>query len=155
MPGIEIVTVRDRPDVIPTIALWLWSEWARHKGRSQQRVIDRLRARASMDGPERTWVVLDDATPAATASLVLDDLDTRPDLSPWLASVFVDPAHRGRGHAWRLVQVVEDAARAGGTDTLWLHTEHAAGLYARLGWIAVGEEVDHGHAVTLMRRSLR
>jgi hypothetical protein len=31
---------------------------------------------------------------------------------------------------------------------------HAANLYAALGWQAVGPEVDHGHAVTLMRRDL-
>jgi hypothetical protein len=50
--------------------------------------------------------------------------------------------------------VVEAAAAAAGVTRLWLHTEHAAGLYAALGWIARGRDVDHGHGVTLMSRDL-
>lgn len=152
---VTVTTVLARPDLIPTVARWLWDEWARHKGRSLDRVVERLRSRTATVGPEQTWVVLDGDTAVATASLVHDDLDDRPELTPWLASVYVDPPHRGRGHAARLVRVVEDATRAGGVRTLWLHSEHAAGLYAKLGWIAVGAEVDHGHPVTLMRRDLR
>jgi N-acetylglutamate synthase-like GNAT family acetyltransferase len=90
----------------------------------------------------------------ATASLVHADLDARPDLSPWLASLFVDPPFRGRGHSIRLVRVVEAAARAAGIGTLWLYTAHAEGLYRRLGWLAVGRSVEGKAAVTVMRRDL-
>lgn len=151
---IQITTVLARPDLIPPVARWLWMEWGRNKGRTLERVAERLRSRTATMGPEQTWVVLDGDTPVATASLVHDDLDDRPELTPWLASVYVDPPHRGHGHAARLVRAVEAAARAGGTATLWLHSEHAAGLYAKLGWTPVGQEDDHGHTVTLMRRDL-
>ncbi len=154
MTSVQVTTVREHPDTIQTVARWLWTEWAQRKGRPIERVIARLTARTATAGPEQTWVVLEGTTPVATASLVHDDLDTRSDLTPWLASVYVDPAFRGRGHAARLVRVVEQAARDAGISTLWLHTESAPGLYAKLGWIAVGPEVDHGHAVTLMRRDL-
>lgn len=154
MGPVTITTVLDRPDLVPIVARWLWQEWGRHKGRTPEMSERRLRSRDATTGPEQTWILLDGGIPAATASLVHDDLDTRPELTPWLASVFVDPPMRGRGHAARLVRVVEDAARAGGNHTLWLHSQHAAGLYAGLGWIAVGAEVDHGHVVTLMRRDL-
>lgn len=154
MTDIRIANLAAHPDLLPIVAKWLWQEWARHKGRSIEQVITRLAARQATLGPEQTFVVLDRDTPAATASLVHHDLDPRPDLTPWLASVYVDPAYRGRGHAVRLVHAVEAAAMAGGIRRLWLHSEHAAGLYAKLGWIADGPEVDHGHAVTLMHRDL-
>jgi N-acetylglutamate synthase-like GNAT family acetyltransferase len=70
----------------------------------------------------------------ASAALVLEDMTTRKDLSPWLASVFVKPPYRGRGIATMLVRHIEDAARALGIGKLFLYTEHARDLYARLGW---------------------
>jgi GNAT superfamily N-acetyltransferase len=116
-------------------------------------VTARLTDRAE-SGLEATFVRLNGDVPVATASLVNADLDARPDLSPWLGGVFVDPPFRGQGHAAALVRRVEDAARAAGIATLWLHTEHTAGLYAKLGWEAVGPEMDHQWAVTLMKREL-
>jgi GNAT superfamily N-acetyltransferase len=76
-------------------------------------------------------VLLEDGAPAGTASLDHADLDTRPDLTPWLANVFVAPEFRGRGHARRLVRYIEAASRTGGgTEVLYLHTEDAMALYA-------------------------
>jgi len=149
-----IVSIREDPALIPVVAAWLWHEWGRRKGRTIEMVMARLSDRLAADF-EDTFVRLDNDVAVATASLVNADLDTRPDLSPWLASVFVDPPARGRGHAAALVRRVEDAARLAGVETLWLHTEHAPGLYAKLGWEAVGPEMDHQFAVTLMRRNLR
>jgi GNAT superfamily N-acetyltransferase len=66
--------------------------------------------------------------------------------------VFVAPEFRGRGYAKRVVAAAEAACAAAGIATLWLHTEHARGMYEKLGWVAVGPQDDWGHAVTLMRR---
>jgi GNAT superfamily N-acetyltransferase len=151
----EIVTIRQNPNLIPQVAHWLWEEWARRKGRTLDMVTDRLVVRAAAEGPEQTFVVVDGGVPLATASLVVADLASRPDLTPWLASVFVDPSHRGHGHAASLVRRVEEAARAASTGLLWLYTEDAEGLYAKLGWETVGPEIDHAVPVTLMRRQLR
>jgi GNAT superfamily N-acetyltransferase len=111
---------------------------------------------APPNGPEESFVLLDGDTPAGTASLAHDDLDSRPDLTPWLAGVYVPPAFRGRGHAAALVRHVEAAARAAGVGTLWLYTWTAAPLYARLGWVQTGleHEIKRNHQVVLMRRDL-
>lgn len=83
------------------------------------------------------------------------DLETRPDLTPWLGGLYVAPAFRRRGHAAELVRCVEDFARAASVSVLWLYTLHAEGLYSRLGWHHAGVEQEEGHDVTLMRRDLR
>jgi GNAT superfamily N-acetyltransferase len=90
-----------------------------------------------------------------TASLVVDDAESRPDLSPWLASVFVAPEARGRGYARVLVTAVESAARAAGMPTLWLFTDTAEALYADLGWKPVGTIIEQGKPECLMRRDFR
>jgi GNAT superfamily N-acetyltransferase len=152
--AIEIVTAAARPDLIDLIARWIWMQWGNRKGRPLDGIAARMRTRVAAVGPEQIFILLEDGAAVATASLVRDDLDERPDLTPWLASVYVDPPARGRGHATRLVRTVEDACVQARIPALWLHTEDAAGLYAKLGWHVVGPADDTGHPVTVMRRNL-
>ena len=154
MPSIEITTTAARPELIPEVSGWLWREWGIRRGRTRDDVAALLLARVAAQGPEQTFVLLDGGQPAATASLVHHDLDPRPDLSPWLASVYVHPPFRGRGHTPRVVGAVEASARAAGIATLYLDTNTAAPLYARLGWVAFAVSTDRGAIVTLMRRDL-
>jgi N-acetylglutamate synthase-like GNAT family acetyltransferase len=91
-----------------------------------------------------------------TASFVINDLPSRPDLTPWLASVLVRPQFRGRGYSVPLIQQVEAVAAAASVPTLWLYTWSAEPLYARLGWQRVGVErdADRDIEVVLMNRQL-
>jgi GNAT superfamily N-acetyltransferase len=154
MDTFEIVTTAERPELVAVAAEWIWREWARPKGRALERVVARMAARRAACGPEQTFVLLDRGQPAATASLVHEDLDARPDLTPWLASVFVHPDFRGRGHAPRLVRAVEASCVAAGVATLYLNSNTAVPLYARLGWREIGEAPSGAETVTLMRRDL-
>jgi GNAT superfamily N-acetyltransferase len=85
-------------------------------------------------GPTQTFILLIDGEPVGTASLVAHDLDERPDLTPWLAGVFVAPKYRGRGYVGRLIAAVEQAGRSASIPTLWLYTNTAERVYARAGW---------------------
>ena len=90
-----------------------------------------------------------------SASLLEHDLDSRPDLGPWLASLYVAPAHRHQGLGAALAErVVEEAARLG-VPTLYLFTFDRAGYYARLGWRHLAPALCHGHPVRVMTRDLR
>jgi GNAT superfamily N-acetyltransferase len=152
---LSLTTIAARPDLAPVVARWIWEEWGRAKGRPVERTVARVAARTARVGLEQCFVVLEGDTAAGTASFVAEDSDSRPDLSPWLASVFVDPAFRGRGHARLLVSAVESAARGAGVPRLWLFTETAAPLYASLGWQAAGEVIEQGRPNVLMRREFR
>ena len=152
---IEIVALADRPALVTAIAPWIWQEWGRARPETLEEVTAGMAAKTARLGPEQCFVLLEDGQPVATASLFHQDLDARPDLTPWLGAVFVHPDHRGRGHARRLVRRVEAACIEAAIATLWLHTEFARGMYEGLGWTAVEPQNDRGHAVTLMRRDFR
>ncbi len=66
-----------------------------------------------------------------------------------LVSVWVDPAHRGRGVAQRLVGAVVAWARGQGVRRLYLlvttGNEAATGLYRRLGFVPTGHTGPHPH----------
>lgn len=75
---------------------------------------------------------------------------TWPDLPPaprvptakraYLLNVYVEPTHRGRGVAKRLVQSAIDEARARGVTELALHASQAGRpLYEKLGFAATNE----------------
>jgi GNAT superfamily N-acetyltransferase len=151
---ISIVTTADRPDLAPAVARWLWEAFWRHDGYSFDETlaaaIETVRAKTM----PRTFVLLADHEPVGTASLAPDDLDERPDLTPWLAGVFVAPHVRGRGYATRLVITVEQEARAASFPRLWLYTLAAEGFYARLGWQTVEMIRHRARRFALMRQDL-
>lgn len=146
----RIVAVSDRPELAPLVARWRIAAFA-PAGHTVETMTALILA---PQAPEETFVLFDGDAPAGTAALSRSDLKARPDLTPWLADVVVDPAFRARGHATALVRRVEACALAASVPVLWLHTATAAPLYERLGWARVRQEHDGRHAVVLMRRAL-
>jgi GNAT superfamily N-acetyltransferase len=83
-------------------------------------------------------------------SLIENNLDTRPDLGPWLAGTYVAPPHRGRGVASALVRHAVGEARRMGIARLYLYTAAARGLYEKLGWRPIAEDAHAGRPITIM-----
>ncbi len=148
----SIAAVSDHPGLAPLVAEWLVEAFA-YPGSRNVEVMTAL-ILAPPVGPEETFVLFEQDRPVGTASLAAEDLATRPDLTPWLAGVFVYPACRGRGYATALVRQVEAFAIAASLPALWLYTWTAEPLYARLGWLRIGLEQNRGSRVVLMKRSL-
>ena len=149
----RIATVSDRPDLAPLVAHWRVEAFFQEPGGYTVEEMTAL-ILAPPVGPKETFVAFDRDQPVGTAGLVHGDLDTRPDLTPWLAGVFVQPAFRGRGHATALIRRAEAFAAAASVQVLWLYTWTAEPFYARLGWQRAGVEREDGHDVVLMRRCL-
>lgn len=150
----RIIGIADRPDLAPLVAGWLWEAFWRDDGHTVAEVEAVIAAGTATRGPPQTFILLLDGAPAGTASLAAQDLDSRPDLTPWLAGVYVLPEARGHGLAQALVGAVEDAARAAGIRTIWLYTRKAERVYLRGGWQTVEYFTHHGVQAALMRREL-
>ena len=150
-----IVRIADRPDLVPIVAQWLWDKWWRHDGETLEATRNAVAASVSGSGPPQTFVLLVDGEPVGTASLVVHGLDERPDLTPWLAGLFIVPEARSHGHAMHLIRAVEDACRSAEIGTVWLYTANAERVYARVGWHSVETIEREGKLpVILMRRDL-
>ena len=150
---LEIATVAKRPDLLPVIADWLWQEWWKTRGRSRDETHALYAECTATRGPPQTLILLADDVPIGTATLARNDLDVRPNLTPWLAGVFMIPERRGRGYVYHLLAAFDEACRAASIKTAWLYTNTAERVYLRAGWRVA--EVIHRPAklpVTLMRR---
>lgn len=130
-----IIKLSDRPELTAITARWRWEAFFRQDGidlfdiQQQEKI-----AAAGDDLYPTVLVLLDDERPVGMVALCLDDLDSRPDLNPWLAGLYVEPTHRGRGHSRLLIEALEAFALTGGIDQLWLYTASAQELYEKAGW---------------------
>lgn len=134
--------------VAELVADWQWREWPYGSSLEQRR--ERLLAQREQQQLPCTLVAWQQTVPVGAASLILDDLPTRPDWNPWLASVVVEPHLRGTGIGTRLCQQAVRTAAQIGIPRLYLFTPDAMAFYERLGWRSL-ESLDYrGQHVTVM-----
>jgi GNAT superfamily N-acetyltransferase len=152
--SLEIRPVTEGQADLPIFASWLWLQWGRRRGRSPARSLARVQAMAHGRRLPFGYCAYLAGLPAGFACCVAEDLDTRPDLSPWLASVFVRPDARGQGIASAVVTAVAEEAKRRGYPELYLFTPDQESLYARLGWVELGRDRDLDEDITLMKRAL-
>ena len=151
----KIAPLVERPDLAAQVAAWGFAEWSHlNPGQTPASRLAELREEMNVDRVPITFVALDDHDGLiGTAALIFDDLEGDP-RNPWLASVFVPPAHRKKGIASALVRTVEEAARRLGYSRLYLFTSTAPDLYAGLGWRALEWRDYRGEHIQVMDRKL-
>ena len=142
-PSFSVVTLRQRPDFAATVADRVWRAWWEPKGRALEPVADFVRGAAEGASIPSALVAHEGGAYLGSALLIASDLDARPRYTPWVAAVWVEPAHRRRGIGAALVR--EGAALAGrmGFAPAYLCAlPHNHGFYRALGWRLVEAGVD-------------
>jgi N-acetylglutamate synthase-like GNAT family acetyltransferase len=77
-----------------------------------------------------------------TASVIASDLPERPQLTPWVAAVWVEAHARGRGVGGALVnRATRDCFALGGGRAYLCARPHRSAFYERLGWSSIERDV--------------
>src|SRR5688572_2594307 len=118
----HIRLLADLPEAIPTLAEWFHAEWHAFDGRSRSEIEAQLRDNLNRDSLPITFVAVDTTEVIGTVSLELSDLPPYDHLSPWLASLYVEPPRRRAGVGQALVSHAAEFARQRGLSTLYLWT---------------------------------
>jgi len=146
----QIVDLKNEPKHIPQLAKWHHHEWSSlNPGRTLEQRIEYMQSYLS-DGLVPSTFIAKDTILMGSAAIIVSDMETKPELTPWLASVFVRPDCRNRGVGSLLVQHVMQQAHMAGIGQLYLFTPDRASFYRRLGWHRLSEEQYCGHQVTIM-----
>jgi N-acetylglutamate synthase-like GNAT family acetyltransferase len=125
----------DHPQFVPTLAQWQHAEWGHLRpGDTVEARMARMQTSVQIGRIPLTVVALSDGELLGSASLIPHDMDTRMELTPWLAGVFVAPAHRRKGVGAQLVRGIMAEACALKIPLLYLYTVHSEKFYANLGW---------------------
>jgi GNAT superfamily N-acetyltransferase len=149
-PELHIEPLGRWPQLVPVITAWHVPEF--DPGGDTDRWLEAHAREARMSGIPCAWVAFVDECPVGSVSLIEHNMDTRRELTPWLAALFVLPSHRGRGIGAALVRRCEEEAWATGATRLYLYTSPARLFYARLGWSTFAEVMYEGKRVTIMVR---
>jgi GNAT superfamily N-acetyltransferase len=148
---IAIAYLADCPETIPQLAAWQQGQFGYLS--PAVTVADRIaRFKTHLQGRAipTTFVALHNGAPAGSASLVVNDMESLPELTPWLAGVYVSPEHRGCGLGGRLVRRVMEEAAALGVSRLYLYTHDRMTFYRNMDWQVIGPRRHRGYLVTVM-----
>ena len=140
----EIAHLAGYPHLAPTLAEWHYQQWNRmHANDSVARRLEYLRAASNRLRIPSVLVAVENGNLLGSATLADYDMETRSDLTPWLADVFVPPEFRRRGIASALVCRVVEEAKALDVPHLYLFTTGPwrEKLYAGLGWSVIDRPI--------------
>ena len=133
----------NHPEYIDIVSTWIHNEFViKTKGSLNfKEVVEYLSNTNEKDYPMAFIALVDNAC-VGTVSIFENDLQTQKVLTPWLASLYVSPNHRGQGVGEMLISHVQDVVKRLGFENLYLRTEHTSEYYRRLGWEFVYKTED-------------
>ena len=151
MPKLVFDNIIKHPQHIPLIAQWHQSEWQHISPHLTTSLRIKNYSSYSLSAAIPSCILaLVNNLPAGSASLVESDMETHPHLQPWLASVFVDKAHRQQGIATQLIDKCIDNARCLGVEVLYLFTPDQMNFYKKRGWEVIETCHYHNEKVDIM-----
>jgi len=146
-----ILNLKDKPEHLLPLAQWHHAEWSYlNPLRSFDQRVQEMQEDLEGKAIPTTFVAEDNGELLGSACILADDMSSHPELTPWLASVYVNDIHRGKGIGSTLVKRVMQHAKDSGVKRLYLYTPDQEQMYARLGWQLFSREPYNGTPVTIM-----
>jgi len=151
----DITYLAEHKEAIPTLAQWFYQEWGYlHTGWTVHDVERLIGERTNTAKIPVALVAVQGRDLLGTVCLKTHDMNTRTDLTPWLAGLYVAESWRRKGVGAALVSAIEKQAQAFQLETLYLYTPESEGFYSRLAW-RVNERTEYyGYPVTIMEKKI-
>ena len=132
----KIIRLTDSPEMMEQMANWFHEKW----GIPKEAYIESMQACLSGVGAVPQWYAvldgernLENLRIIGGAGVIENDFHDRPDLTPNICALFVEPDRRFEGIAGKILQFVCNDMKDRGLDTLYLVTDHDS-FYERYGW---------------------
>jgi GNAT superfamily N-acetyltransferase len=143
-----IKPLKDFPAYAPILAYWSYRQWYRKRDIGFDHLIQSYKKRASDNLLPISWVAIEEDMPVGMVTLKENDLWSRKDINPWLASLYVEPDFRRRGISEQLINTVIVKARKLGLARLYLFLDSAElatleRYYIKRGWTFFEEAFDN------------
>lgn len=120
----QIIDIKD----LDKIVNWMYNWWGIDENYDIKEVESMMKYSLNKDNFPKTYGLYLDEELIGMCQIVLNDLEIRPDLYPWLANVYIDPKYRNNGYVKILLNYVLKQYKE-----LYLYTE-ITGLYEKLGF---------------------
>ncbi|MFC0270906.1 GNAT family N-acetyltransferase [Metabacillus herbersteinensis] len=127
-----MVEIQQKPDLFNEAVRIFWEQ----RGNEQNYTFYRDcmdHSCKTKDEIPRFYIALLNEAIIGTYALIRNDLNSRQDLYPWLACLYVDPEHRGKRIGSRLLEHAIQETASKGFKKLYLTTD-LEGYYEKYGW---------------------
>ena len=141
---LRTIDVRNHPGRTDEAAAYIGGQWGSESNQSFYR--DCIERSCDTDSDLPRFFLLtneEDESVVGSYALLRSDLNSRQDLSPWLACLYIEPDWRSRGLGAELLEHAIHEVRTQGYRSLYLCTD-LDGYYERYNWIHIGRgyEID-------------
>jgi GNAT superfamily N-acetyltransferase len=149
---IAISDLRQEPGFLPMVANRIWQAWWQRKGTSLD-IVTGWVAQSLGQGPvPSVYVAHNGQTFLGTTSVIVSDLAARPELTPWVAAVWVEEEARHQGVGAALVDRAASAIlKAGYPRAYLIAAPDRRSFYEGLGWTPIEEGIGDDALTILMR----
>lgn len=140
--NVSISDLRQQPAFFDTVVDRIWRGWWKAYGVPVDTITGRLRENMNPSPIPFALVAHSGGTFLGTASVIASDLEDRPQYSPWVAAVWVDPKYRMREIGTALMARAAGDAFALNFRRLYLCAgKERRRFYTRQGWKPIEESV--------------
>ena len=141
----EISNLNVCPEFQSIVADRIWNAWWRPHGHLFQVVMDFFDELPEARSIPFCLAAHDEGHYVGSVLGLVSDLEDRPELSPWIGALWVEPEFRKQGVAAALVRAALDELFALGHEVAFLcATTEKRGMYERLGWNLIEADVGEG-----------
>ena len=152
--NITISDLRQQPAFFDAVADRIWRAWWKERGFPADTIAGRLRENMSASPIPFALVAHRDETFIGTASVITSDIEERPQYSPWIAAVWVDPQYRMREIGSELVSRAASDAFALHFRRVYLCAEkERRRFYTRQGWHPIEEDVGERKLTVFVKQA--
>jgi GNAT superfamily N-acetyltransferase len=139
MKDYRIISIRENPEYLSAGADYFAAKW----GAGHDVYNDCITRSIDTPSPLPRWYLLvkDDGVICGCFGLITNDFNSRQDLWPWLAALYVEESERGQALGGKMLAYGVAEAKKLGFDTVYLATDHI-GYYEKYGWTHIGACYD-------------
>lgn len=153
-PNLEIKYLKDCPQYTETCAEWSFTTWGHHT--PERTLADFVKSRQEYLNDDKlplTIVAFYNNIPVGMCSLAANR-GILPELTPWLATLYVTPEYRSQRIGKVLDQAICNKAKSMGFNNIYCFTSDPSLIpwYQENGWTIRCSSKMHDHAVTVLEK---